>query len=132
VGSGKILGKGFRKGTQSQLEFLPEQHTDFIFSVLSEEHGFIGSVVTLLLFGSLFLLGIRIAKQARDKPGALIVVGVIAMMFFQFTINIGMVMGLAPVVGIPLPLLSYGGSNMLTVMFGLGLLSSVSFRRFLF
>lgn len=132
VGSGKILGKGFRKGTQSQLEFLPEQHTDFIFSVLSEEHGFIGSVTTLLLFGALFLLGIRIAKQARDKPGALIVVGVLSMMFFQFTINIGMVMGLAPVVGIPLPLLSYGGSNMLTIMFGLGLLSSVSFRRFLF
>lgn len=132
VGSGKILGKGFRKGTQSQLEFLPEQHTDFIFSVLSEEHGFIGSMMTLALFGSLFLLGIRIAKQARDKAGALIVVGVLAMIFFQFTINIAMVMGLAPVVGIPLPLLSYGGSNMLTIMFGLGLVSSVSFRKFLF
>lgn len=132
VGSGKVLGKGFRKGTQSQLEFLPERHTDFIFSVLSEEHGFIGSITTLGLFLILWLMSIRIAMQARDKAGALIVVGVLAYMFFHVIVNMGMVIGLLPIVGVPLPLLSYGGSGMLTTMVGLGLISSVAYRRYLF
>ncbi|MGE0527423.1 MAG: rod shape-determining protein RodA [Bdellovibrionales bacterium] len=132
VGSGKVLGKGFRKGTQSQLEFLPERHTDFIFSVLSEEHGFIGSVTTLGLFIILYLMCIRIATQARDKAGALIVVGVLAYMFWHVFVNMGMVIGILPIVGAPLPLLSYGGSSLLTTMFGLGLVSSVAFRRYLF
>jgi rod shape determining protein RodA len=132
VGSGKVLGKGFRKGTQSQLEFLPERHTDFIFSVLSEEHGFIGSVTTLGLFIILYLMAIRIAIQARDKAGALIVVGVLAYMFWHVFVNMSMVIGLMPIVGVPLPLLSYGGSSMLSTMLGMGLISSVAYRRYLF
>jgi rod shape determining protein RodA len=132
VGSGRILGKGFRKGTQSQLEFLPERHTDFIFSVLSEEHGFVGSVTTFGLFVVLFLMGIRIASQARDKFGSLLVIGVLTYLFLHTTINIGMVIGLLPIVGVPLPLLSYGGSSFLTTMLALGLISSVSYRRYLF
>lgn len=132
VGSGRILGKGFRKGTQSQLEFLPERHTDFIFSVLSEEHGFVGSVTTFGLFVVLFLMGIRIAAQSRDKFGSLLVVGVLTYLFLHMTINIGMVIGLLPIVGVPLPLLSYGGSSFLTTMLALGLISSVSYRRYLF
>jgi rod shape determining protein RodA len=132
VGSGKVLGKGFRKGTQSQLEFLPERHTDFIFSVLSEEHGFIGSVTTLGLFLILWLMCVRIAMQARDKAGALLVIGTLSYMFWHVVVNMGMVIGLLPIVGVPLPLLSYGGSSLLTTMVGLGIVSSVAYRRYLF
>jgi rod shape determining protein RodA len=132
VGSGKFFGKGFRKGTQSQLEFLPERHTDFIYSVLSEEHGFVGSVTTMGLFCLLFLIMIRIAMNSRDKFGALLCVGVLGYIFWHMMVNIGMVIGLLPIVGVPLPLLSYGGSSMLTTMAGLGLVSSISYRRYLF
>lgn len=132
VGSGKLFGKGFRKGTQSQLEFLPERHTDFIFSVLSEEYGLFGSVLTLGLFCTLFILGLRIASSAREKFGALLTVGVLAYVFWHMFINMGMVIGLLPIVGVPLPLLSYGGSSMLTTMAGLGLVSSVAYRRYIF
>ncbi|MFZ4403517.1 MAG: rod shape-determining protein RodA [Pseudobdellovibrionaceae bacterium] len=132
VGSGRFFGKGFRKGTQSQLEFLPERHTDFIFSVLSEEHGFVGSLAVVGLFCTLFHLGIRIAMHARDKFGALLTVGFMSYVFWHMFINIGMVIGLLPIVGIPLPLLSYGGSSMLTTMAGLGLVSSIAYRRYLF
>lgn len=132
VGSGKLVGKGFMKGTQSQLEFLPERHTDFIYSVLSEEHGFIGSVTTLGLFCILFLIGIRIASAAREKFGALLAVGVLCYLFWHMFVNMGMVIGLLPIVGVPLPLLSYGGSSMLTTMSGLGIVSSVAYRRYLF
>jgi rod shape determining protein RodA len=132
VGSGGVLGKGFRKGTQSQLEFLPERHTDFIFSVLSEEHGFVGSMTTIGLFAVLFLLGIRTSMMAYDKSGALLVVGILSIMFWHMVVNIGMVIGLMPIVGIPLPLLSYGGSMMLTTMLGLGWVSSVAMRKYFF
>ncbi len=132
VGSGQFFGKGFRKGTQSQLEFLPERHTDFIYSVLSEEHGFIGSLLTMGLFCSLFYFILRIALNARDKFGALACIGVFCYVFWHMFVNIGMVIGLLPIVGVPLPLLSYGGSSMLTTMAGLGLVSSVAFRRYLF
>lgn len=132
VGSGQLFGKGFRKGTQSQLEFLPERHTDFIFSVLSEEFGFAGSLFTVSIFGLLYLAMIRIASHARDKAGALLTIGVMATLFWHMFINIGMVIGLLPIVGIPLPLLSYGGSNMLTTMAAMGLVSSVSYRKYLF
>ena len=132
VGSGGIIGKGFRKGTQSQLEFLPERHTDFIYSVLSEEHGFIGSVTTVGLFAILFIVLIRIASSARDKFGSLLTVGVLAYIFWHTFVNINMVIGLLPIVGVPLPLLSYGGSSMLTTMLGLGMVSSVAYRRYLF
>ena len=132
VGSGKFLGKGFKMGTQSQLEFLPERHTDFIYSVLSEEWGFVGSMLVLITFAFLFKICFEIALQARDKYGALIVVGVTAYVFWHMFVNVGMVMGLLPIVGVPLPLLSYGGSGMLTTMAGLGLVSSVAYRRYLF
>lgn len=132
VGSGQIIGKGFQRGTQSQLEFLPERHTDFIFSVLSEEHGFIGAIVTIALFMALFFISIRVASQARDKFGVLLAIGCISYVFWHMFVNIGMVTGLLPIVGVPLPLLSYGGSGMVTTMLGLGLVSSVSFRRYLF
>lgn len=132
VGSGRFFGKGFMKGTQSQLEFLPERHTDFIYSVLSEEHGFVGSILVMGLFCYLFLTGVRIAFNARDKFGALLTVGVLCYVFWHMFVNIGMVIGLLPIVGVPLPLLSYGGSSMLTTMAGLGLVSSVAYRRYLF
>lgn len=132
VGSGKFWGKGFRKGTQAQLEFLPERHTDFIYSVLSEEWGFIGSLFVLGCFMALFLIATKIANQANDKFAALLTIGVMAYVFWHMFINIGMVIGLLPIVGIPLPLLSYGGTSMLTTMCGLGIVSSVAYRRYLF
>lgn len=132
VGSGKFLGKGFRKGTQSQLDFLPERHTDFIYSVLSEEHGFIGSFTVLTLFIILILIGIKIATQARDKYGALLVIGCLALIFWHMFVNIGMVIGILPIVGIPLPILSYGGSGMITSFLALGIISSVAMRRYIF
>lgn len=132
VGSGQLFGKGFRQGTQSQLEFLPERHTDFIYSVLSEEWGFFGSVVVLAIYTYLLLVCFDIALKSRDKHGVLITIGVTAYLFWHMFINIGMVIGLLPIVGVPLPLLSYGGSGMLTTMMGLGLVASVSYRKFLF
>lgn len=132
VGSGKFWGKGFRKGTQAQLEFLPERHTDFIYSVLSEEWGFAGSLFALGCFMVLFLIGTKIANQANDKFAALLTVGVMSYVFWHMFVNIGMVIGLLPIVGIPLPLLSYGGTSMLTTMCGLGIVSSVAYRRYLF
>ncbi|MBX7231335.1 MAG: rod shape-determining protein RodA [Bdellovibrionales bacterium] len=132
VGSGRIFGKGFRKGTQSQLEFLPERHTDFIFSVLSEEHGFVGSIFTLGLFVIIYVMSISIGAQARDPFGSMLVVGAIAYLFWHVFVNMGMVIGILPIVGAPLPLLSYGGSSLLSTMSVLGLLSSVAYRRYLF
>lgn len=132
VGSGKFLGKGFRKGTQSQLEFLPERHTDFIFSVLSEEHGFLGGITTVGLFLMLFITAIRIASEAREKFAALIVIGQISFIFWHTVVNIGMVTGLLPIVGIPLPLISYGGSSMIATMLSLGIISGVAYRRKMF
>ena len=132
IGSGQFLGKGFKKGTQSQLEFLPERHTDFIFSVLSEEHGFIGSIITFLLFLFLIILGFQVAFQSKDKEGVFLCVGMSFYLLWHVLINTGMTMGLLPVVGIPLPLLSYGGSGMLTTMIALGVISSVSYRKYLF
>ncbi|MFN7454870.1 MAG: FtsW/RodA/SpoVE family cell cycle protein, partial [Pseudobdellovibrionaceae bacterium] len=101
-------------------------------SVLSEEHGFIGSLTTIGLFAVLFLIGVRIASTARDKFGALLVVGVLCYVFWHMFVNIGMVIGLLPIVGVPLPLLSYGGSGMITTMTGLGIVSSVAYRRYIF
>lgn len=132
VGSGKIVGKGFRKGTQSQLEFLPERHTDFIFSVLSEEHGFVGSMTTVTLFMILLFMCARIASQARDRFGVLVAVGAASVIFWHVFVNICMVIRLLPIVGVPLPLLSYGGSTMITTMACLGIISSVAYRKFLF
>lgn len=132
VGSGGFFGKGFLQGTQSQLSFLPERHTDFAFSVFAEEWGFVGCLV--LLSGYLFLIvwGIYIARRAADRYGMFLAVGVAAMIFWHIIVNLGMVIGLLPVVGVPLPLFSYGGTSMITTMIGVGLLMSVSMRRFKF
>jgi rod shape determining protein RodA len=132
IGSGMLTGKGFLKGTQNTLEFLPEQHTDFIFSVLAEEWGFVGAVVVLMFFLLLITWGLQVAQRSRDPFGTILAVGVTAMIACQMFINIGMVMGLLPVVGMPLPLISYGGSSVLTTMAGIGLLLNVSMRRFMF
>tara|TARA_B100001248_G_C27399150_1_gene468464 strand:- start:43 stop:1152 length:1110 start_codon:yes stop_codon:yes gene_type:complete len=132
VGSGESFGKGFLKGTQAQFDFLPERHTDFIFSVLSEEHGFTGAILLLFLFLVLFVLCLRIASNARDKFGTLLVIGFSSYIFWHMFVNVGMVIGLLPIVGVPLPLVSYGGTGMLSIMFGLGVISSVSYRRYLF
>ncbi|MBU2551598.1 MAG: FtsW/RodA/SpoVE family cell cycle protein, partial [Proteobacteria bacterium] len=132
VGSGEFWGKGFLKGTQSQLRFLPEQHTDFAFSVFAEEWGFIGSVVLLTLFFFLFLTGLQIVRRSQDRFGALLALGLVALIFWQFLINISMVTGLMPVVGIPLPFISYGGSSLVTTFIACGLLLNISMRRFMF
>lgn len=130
IGSGMLTGKGFLKGTQNTLSFLPEQHTDFIISVLAEEWGFVGVCLVLLMYLFLLVWGLNIAHKARDAFGTILSVGITAMIFWEAFINIGMVMGLMPVVGVPLPLISYGGSSVVTTLIGVGLLMSVSMRRF--
>jgi len=132
IGSGMLSGKGYLQGTQNALDFLPEQHTDFIFSVLAEEWGLVGSGLLLILFFLLILWGLNIAQSCRDPFGNILSVGVTAMIFWQVVINIGMVMGLMPVVGVTLPFISYGGSSIITVMMGIGLLMNVSMRRYIF
>ena len=132
MGSGGILGKGFMNGTQCKLGFLPEQQTDFIFSALGEEWGLIGSLFVIGIYFILILWGLRITVQAKDRFGAILAFGVVAMLFWHVFINIGMVLGMMPVVGIPLPLLSYGGSFILSTLIGVGLLLNVSMRRYLF
>ncbi|MBW2148490.1 MAG: rod shape-determining protein RodA [Deltaproteobacteria bacterium] len=132
VGSGGLLGKGFMKGTQTRLHFLPEQHTDFALSVLAEEWGFIGSLVVLVLLLFIILKGISIAYYSRDRLGALVAIGVSSMIFWQTIVNAGMVVGLLPVVGAPMPFISYGGSSYVCVMAGIGLLINIRMRRFRF
>lgn len=132
VGSGGFTGKGFVKGTQSQLRFLPEQHTDFAFSVFAEEWGFIGCLLLIFIYLSLVLWGLNIARRCNDRFGGLLAVGVTAMLFWHIIINMGMVIGLFPVVGVPLPFFSYGGTSMITSMVGIGLLQNISMRRFMF
>ncbi len=132
VGSGGPWGKGFLQGTQGRLNFLPEQTTDFIFSVFAEEFGFAGSLALLAVYALLISHGLWIARQTRDRFGAILALGVVATVFWQVTINIGMAAGILPVVGITLPLVSYGGSSLIVMMAELGLLISVNVRRFLF
>ena len=132
IGSGMISGKGFLKGTQNALSFLPEQHTDFIFSVLAEEMGFVGSVIPLLIFMMLIIWGLNIAYRCRDPFGTILAVGISSMIFWQVFINVGMAMGLMPIVGVPLPFISYGGSSIVAMMICIGLLMNVSMRRFMF
>lgn len=129
VGSGSAFGKGFLQGTQTQLEFLPEHTTDFVFSVLAEEWGFVGSLMVILLFFGLIAEMLRIALRSRDLFGCLLTIGFTTQVFANVTINIGMVIGLMPVVGIPLPLFSYGGSALLSLFLALGLVQGVSMRR---
>ncbi len=129
IGSGGPAGKGFLGGTQSRLNFLPEKQTDFIFTNFAEEFGFVGSVALLILFAVIIGYGVQIAMSARSQFARLLAMGITLNFFFYIMINGAMVMGLIPVVGIPMPLLSYGGSAMLTVMFGFGLLMSVHIHR---
>lgn len=132
VGSGQWSGKGWGEGTQNQLAFLPEQHTDFIFSVWAEEHGFLGGVVLLALYAFLVLAALDVAAKARDKFGSFLSLGIAALFFWHAFINVGMVTGTLPVVGVPLPLFSYGGSSVVADLLGIGILLNVSLRRFMF
>jgi len=131
VGSGGLLGKGWRQGTQNALGYLPRgvAHNDFIFSVIAEEKGFMGSVVVLALYSVVLFTGIRIAGQARDRLGKLLAVGVVAMLFSHVFINIGMNIRIMPVTGVPLPLLSYGGSSVLCSLIAAGILQNVCIHR---
>jgi rod shape determining protein RodA len=130
VGSGQGTGKGWGQGTQTYLSFLPEQHTDFIFSVWAEEHGFAGCLLLLALYFLLVASAIDIAGNARDRFAHFVAVGILGLLFSQIAINIGMVIGLLPVVGVTLPLMSYGGSSVVVIMSGIGLLANVGMRRF--
>lgn len=132
IGSGGLTGKGFMQGTQGKLMFLPEHHTDFIFAVLAEEWGLAGSFVVLGLFLALILSGLNTANNAKDRFGFLVALGISAMLFWHVSINLGMVCGVLPVVGVPLPFISYGGSFLITCMIGAGLLINVMMRRFMF
>lgn len=132
IGSGRIHGKGYLHGTQNQLNFIPEQHTDFIFSVYAEEWGFLGAAGLLALYIAVVLRGIFIASRARDNIGALLAAGLTATVFWQVVINVAMTTGSLPVVGITLPFVSYGGSSMMALMATVGLIMNVSMRRYTF
>jgi len=130
VGSGKGVGKGFMASTQSQFSFLPEQHTDFIFSVFSEEWGLAGVLLVLALFAVLLGIILEVARNAKDKFGVFVCIGVFFMLFAHLTINVGMVSGLLPVVGVTLPFFSSGGSSLITVMCAIAMVNSISRRRY--
>ena len=130
VGSGGVWGKGAEKGTQTQGYFLPVPYTDFIFAAFSEEHGFIGAVFTLLLYFLVLMRLIQNAQTAADLSGSLIIMGVVAVLTFEIAVNVGMVIGFMPVTGIPLPLMSYGGSSVLFTFLTLGVAMNVRMRRF--
>jgi len=132
VGSGKIFGKGYLKGNINKLRYLPERHTDFIFPVFAEEWGFLGSVVVLGLIGFLLLMGVEIASKARERFGIFLSIGIVSMLFWQVVINLGGVLGLMPLTGVTLPLMSYGGSSVIAVLIAIGILQNVSQRRFMF
>jgi rod shape determining protein RodA len=129
VGGGLNFGKGYLKGTQGHLHFLPERHTDFAFAVWAEEWGFAGSLFFLAIYFFMILWGLNVCLASRDKFGVLLAFGIVALIFWQAIINLLMVMGFLPVVGIPLPLFSYGGSSLMTTMIGLGILMNIRMRR---
>ncbi|MDI6801721.1 MAG: rod shape-determining protein RodA [Thermodesulfovibrionales bacterium] len=130
VGSGKFLGKGYLKGTQGPLRFLPEKHTDFIFSVFAEEWGFIGSILLIGVYLLLFLRGLDTSIKAKDEFGKFVAVGITTMFFTYFCVNIGMTLGIMPVVGVPLPFMSYGGTALLSNFIAAGILISIRTKRF--
>ena len=132
VGSGQFLGKGYKKGTQSQLNFLPEHHTDFIFPVFSEEHGFLGFLVLLTLYLILLSNSLKIAYGSNDKFGMLFAFGMTALFFWHVFINIGMTTGIMPIVGVPLPFMSYGGSFMLACMLAVAILTNIANKKSMF
>jgi rod shape determining protein RodA len=130
VGAGGLWGKGTNQGTQTQGDFLPIPYTDFIFAAFCEEHGFVGGMGVLLLYFLILVRLIESARQAPDIPGSLIIMGVVAVMLFQIVVNIGMVVGMMPVTGIPLPMMSYGGSSILFSFLSLGIVMNIRMRRF--
>jgi rod shape determining protein RodA len=132
VGSGKFFGKGYLQGTQHKLQFIPEHHTDFIYTVFGEEWGFFGSIIFFLLFILFIHRCLKISQQAHDDLGSIIAFGLASIFFLQFTINVLMAINLAPVVGIPLPFISYGGSSLISVLVSVGLLLNINMRRFMF
>ena len=132
IGSGGLFGTGYMEGTQTQLRFLPTQHTDFAFSVIAEEWGFVGSSVVLALYATLLFWGLVVARSSKDEFGALLAIGVVGCLFWPAALNVAMVLGLAPVIGVPLPLFSYGGSALVTTLALTGLLMNVSMRRYVF
>lgn len=132
VGSGGLFGKGWLHGTQSQLDFVPEHHTDFIFSVIGEELGFVGTLFLIVLYGTLFFQMFQVIERTTDIKGRLVAAGVLSLVFFQALINLGMSFGLFPITGITLPLVSYGGSSLVATSIALGLLVSVYKERSIF
>lgn len=132
VGSGRIVGKGYLKGMHNKLLYLPEKHTDFIFPVLAEEWGFLGGGVVLALYLAFLIYGVQLASKAKERFGIYLALGVTALFFWQIVINIGGVLGMIPLTGVTLPLLSYGGSSLVTVFIGISLLLNISMRRFMF
>ncbi|MGI8426172.1 MAG: rod shape-determining protein RodA [Actinomycetota bacterium] len=130
IGSGGFQGKGLGNGSQTNLNYVPEQHTDFIFTAIGEEQGFLGGVAIIGLFALLLWRSLRIATLSKDKFGTLLAAGVAAMFGFQLFVNIGMTVGIMPITGIPLPFVSYGGSSLITSYFGVGVLMNIHMRRF--
>ena len=129
IGSGGFLGKGFGSGTQSRLGFIPVARADFMFATYSEEQGFVGTLFVMLLYFVLLLRLLDVAQTAGDRAGSLVVVGLAALLFFQVSVNVGMMIGFLPITGIPLPLMSQGGSSVLSTFLGLGMAISVRMRR---
>ena len=132
VGSGGLFGTGWQEGTQTQLRFLPTQHTDFAFSVLAEEWGFVGSTIVLSTYALMLVWGLLIARNSKDTFGAMLAIGLVGTLLWPAAINVAMVLGLAPVIGVPMPLFSYGGSALLSTALSIGLLLNVSMRRYVF
>jgi rod shape determining protein RodA len=132
VGSGGLFGKGYLGGTQNRLDFLPAQHTDFIFAVFSEEWGLVGCLILLLLYFALMVYSLRLIERVKDRFGGLLIFGMATIFFWHVVINIAMVVGVMPVVGVPLPMVSYGGSSLASMMFALGVMINVSMRRYTF
>ncbi|HEX6208298.1 MAG TPA: rod shape-determining protein RodA [Actinomycetota bacterium] len=130
IGAGGLFGTGYGSGTQTNLDFVPEQHTDFIFTVVGEEFGFVGAVLLLSMYGILVWRGFRIAMMSKDAFGSLLALGIAGMLAFQVFVNVGMTLGIMPITGIPLPFLSYGGTALLTNFLAVGLLLNVHMRRF--
>ena len=130
IGDGGVFGQGFMRGTQNQFQFLPDQYSDFPFAVFAEDWGFFGGMFLVMLYGFLVLWSIRVASTAKDRFGAVLAIGVGSLIFWHAFFNLGMVTGLLPVVGVTLPLFSYGGSSVLTMLIGIGLLMNVSMRRY--
>ncbi len=132
IGSGRLFGKGLFQGTQTQLGFVPEKHTDFIFSLIGEEFGFMGTSFVVLLFTLIILQGINIMLTSRDSFGSLLACGITSLFSFYFLVNIGMCLGIMPVIGLPLPFVSYGGSNLVSAFISIGILNSIHLRKFIY